>query len=161
MSASHEFAAHAINAIPATTFAMVYNCATSLVSSELINIKRIEVKKRLSQSHFKILYGTSFKFLCVPLSTAVTRQLFHQRLFSSTSFITKSAPEYPSTLWCRALSRRYFCAKEFVSRKKKILKSSLVEMLLLPKGTDPLEDFSIGAILTEFFLCEPSNLATC
>ena len=64
-------------------------------------------------------------------------------------------------VWCRALSRRYFCAKEFVSRKKKILKSSLVEMLLLPKGTDPLEDFSIGAILTEFFLCEPSNLATC
>ena len=57
-------------------------------------------------------------------------------------------------LWCRALSRCYFCAKEFVSRKKKILKSSLVEMLLLPKGTIPLEDFSIGAILTEFFFWE-------
>ena len=70
------------------------------------------------------------------------------------------ALELDYILWCRALSRRYFCAKEFVSRKKKILKSSLVEMLLLPKGTIPLEDFSIGAILTEFFLWELSNLAT-
>ena len=48
VSALHEFAAHTINAIPATTFAMVYSCATSLVSSELINIKHIEVKKRFS-----------------------------------------------------------------------------------------------------------------
>ena len=45
VSASHAFAAHTINSIPATTVAMVYSCATSLVSSELINIKRIEEKK--------------------------------------------------------------------------------------------------------------------
>ena len=64
-------------------------------------------------------------------------------------------------VWCGALSRRYFCAKEFVSRKKKILKSSLVEMLLLPKGIIPLKDFSIGAKLKEFFLRDPRDLATC
>ena len=44
VSASHEFAAHTINAIPATTFAMVYSCATSLVSFKLIHIKLIEKK---------------------------------------------------------------------------------------------------------------------
>ena len=44
VSASRAFAAHTINSIPATTVAMVYSCATSLVSSELINIKRIEKK---------------------------------------------------------------------------------------------------------------------
>ena len=45
VSASRAFAAHTINSIPATTFAMVYDCATSLVSSELINIEHIEGKK--------------------------------------------------------------------------------------------------------------------
>ena len=36
----------------------------------------------------------------VPLtgSVVVMRQLFNQRLFSSKSFITESAPGYPSTL---------------------------------------------------------------
>ena len=44
VSASRAFAAHTSNFIPATTFAMVYSCATSLVSFKLIHIKRIEKK---------------------------------------------------------------------------------------------------------------------
>ena len=45
VSASREFAAHTVNLIPATTFAMFCSCATSLVSSELIHIKRIDHKE--------------------------------------------------------------------------------------------------------------------
>ena len=96
--ASREFAAHTVDFISATTFAMVYSCETSLVSSELIHIKRIEHKETVLSIAIEDMMHKLQVSMCVPLSTAVTRQLFHQRLFSSKSFITKSAPRYPETL---------------------------------------------------------------
>ena len=42
---SATFAAHAIDFILATTFAMVYSCATSLISFELIHIEHIDHKE--------------------------------------------------------------------------------------------------------------------
>ena len=54
VSASRAFAAHTINSIPATTVAMVYSCATHLISFELIHIKLIPVEKRPSLSKLKI-----------------------------------------------------------------------------------------------------------
>ena len=44
-------------------------------------------------------------------------------------------------LWCNAPSRNYFCATEIAESKKGIFLFPLVEMLLSPKGTKPLEEF--------------------
>ena len=44
-------------------------------------------------------------------------------------------------LWCNAPSRNYFCATEIAESKKGIFSFPLVEMLLSPKGTKPLEEF--------------------
>ena len=44
-------------------------------------------------------------------------------------------------LWCNAPSRNYFCATEIAESKKGISLFPLVEMLLSPKGTKPLEEF--------------------
>ena len=44
-------------------------------------------------------------------------------------------------LWCNAPSRNYFCATEIAESKKGVFSFPLVEMLLSPKGTKPLEEF--------------------
>ena len=44
-------------------------------------------------------------------------------------------------VWCNAPSRNYFCATEIAESKKGIFLFPLVEMLLSPKGTKPLEEF--------------------
>ena len=44
-------------------------------------------------------------------------------------------------IWCNAPSRNYFCATEIAESKKGIFLFPLVEMLLSPKGTKPLEEF--------------------
>ena len=43
-------------------------------------------------------------------------------------------------VWCNAPSRNYFCANEIAESKKGIFLFPLVEMLLSPKGTKPLEE---------------------
>ena len=69
VSASHAFAAHTINVIPATTFAMVYSCATSLVSFELIHIKRIEHKETALSIAIEDMMHKLQVPMGVPLST--------------------------------------------------------------------------------------------
>ena len=99
VSASRAFAAHTINFIPATTFAMVYTCATSLVSLKLIHIKLIEKKTTALSIKIEDMMLELQVSMGVPLSTnIVTQLLIFKRLFSLKSLITKSAPRYPSTL---------------------------------------------------------------
>ena len=99
VSASRAFAAHTSNFIPATTFAMVYSCATSLVSFELIHIKRIEEKETPLSVAIEDMMHKLQVSMGVPLSTNIVTQLpIFKRLFSLKSLITKSAPRYPSTL---------------------------------------------------------------
>ena len=75
---------------------MVYSCATSLVSSELINIKRIEEKKTALSIKVEDMMLELQVSMGVPLSTnIVTRLLIIQTIIP---LITKSAPRYPSTL---------------------------------------------------------------
>ena len=62
-------------------------------------------------------------------------------------------------LWCNAPSRNYFCATEIAESKKGIFSFPLVEMLLSPKGTKPLEKFLFGSKLTDFYFFLETNLA--
>ena len=73
--ASREFAAHTVDFISATTFAMVYSCATSLVSVELIHIKRIDHKETdLSIAIEDMMHKLQIS-MGVPLSTNIVTQL--------------------------------------------------------------------------------------
>ena len=99
VSASRAFAAHTSNFIPATTFAMVYTCATSLVSFKLIHIKLIEKKTTALSIKIEDMIHKLQVSMGVPLTYSFCDgSSFLDRLFSSKSFITKSAPRYPSTL---------------------------------------------------------------
>ena len=66
-----------------------------------------------------------------PIHDHDTLRLFTGTLHSS----------HPLALWCNAPSRNYFCATEIAESKKGIFLFPLVEMLLSPKGTKPLEEF--------------------
>ena len=55
--------------------------------------------------------------------------------------VLKQRVREKKNLWCNAPSRNYFCATEIAESKKGIFLYPLVEMLLSPKGTKPLEEF--------------------
>ena len=101
MSTSYAFAAHTIFTINfilavATTFAMVYSCATSLVSFEIIHVKLIAERETALSIKIEDMMHELQVSMGVPLSTnIVTRLLIIQTIIL---LITKSAPRYPSTL---------------------------------------------------------------
>ena len=83
MSASRAFAAHTINSIPATTVAMVYSCATSLVSFKITHIKLIaerETALSIKIEDINLMHELQVS-MGVPLSTnIVTRLLIIQTI---------------------------------------------------------------------------------
>ena len=103
MSASRAFAAHTIFTISfilaaATTFAMVYSCATSLVSFEITHIKLIAERETALSIKIEDMMHELQVSMGVPLTTnIVTWLLIIQTIIP---LITKSAPRYPSTLDC-------------------------------------------------------------